>query len=246
MALKEEFERSGNWLFTFRSYLPLFIIGLLLVALLEFRYPFGSHKLDQLIELFCLFISFFGLTIRIFTIGYVPKGTSGRNTKRQVADVLNTTGIYSIVRHPLYLGNFFIIIGISLMIRVWWYVIMVMLIFWIYYERIMFAEEEFLRNKFGEEFLEWARKTPAFLPKFRNWKPQILPFSVRKILKSEYASFFGIIVSFTCIEIIGDIFVLGKFYFDSMWLVIFTTSSVIYLILRILAKKTRILDVEGR
>ena len=34
------------------------------------------------------------------------KNTSGRNTHDQVADSLNTSGIYSIVRHPLYVGNF--------------------------------------------------------------------------------------------------------------------------------------------
>ena len=54
-----------------------------------------------------IIISFLGEAIRIFTVAYTPAGTSGRNTKQQLADTLNTTGIYSLLRHPLYLGNFF-------------------------------------------------------------------------------------------------------------------------------------------
>ncbi|MGB8874133.1 MAG: hypothetical protein WCC75_12145, partial [Desulfobaccales bacterium] len=45
--------------------------------------------------------------------GLPPRGTSGRNTQGQVAETLNTTGIYSLVRNPLYLGNFLIWLGLS-------------------------------------------------------------------------------------------------------------------------------------
>ena len=53
-----------------------------------------------------------GFLFRAWAIGTTPAGTSGRNTKEQVAEVLNSTGIYSIVRHPLYVGNYFMWIGI--------------------------------------------------------------------------------------------------------------------------------------
>ena len=54
-----------------------------------------------------LIISFLGEGIRIFTAAYTPTGTSGRNTKLQIAGTMNTTGIYYLLRLPLYLGNFF-------------------------------------------------------------------------------------------------------------------------------------------
>ncbi|MGC9453013.1 MAG: methyltransferase family protein, partial [Oceanipulchritudo sp.] len=50
-------------------------------------------------------------------------GTSGRNTKQQVAYSLNTTGFYSVVRNPLYLGNFFMYLGIALFTHHWWLVL---------------------------------------------------------------------------------------------------------------------------
>ena len=62
---------------------------------------------------------------------------------------LNTSGLYSVVRHPLYLGNYLMWLGVALFSRTWWAPVIVSLVFWLYYERIMFAEEEFLRRQFG-------------------------------------------------------------------------------------------------
>jgi protein-S-isoprenylcysteine O-methyltransferase Ste14 len=187
MALKEEFEKVGNWLFRWRSYLPLFLAGIILTGMRNFEYPGNSHYLDRVWELLCLAISFLGLAMRSYTIGHAPKGTSERNTHSQEAKSLNMTGMYSIVRHPLYLGNLFCWLGVSMFPRVWPVSVIVILAFWIYYERIMFAEEEFLRKKFGEEYEKWANKTPAFFPRLKNWVPNVLPFSIRNVLKREYS-----------------------------------------------------------
>jgi len=245
MPLKEEFERTGQWLFRWRSYLPLFLIALFLIAFRDFKYPFGSHRLDYLWEIFCLFVSMLGIVLRALTVGFIPKGTSGRNTKGQVAEDLNTTGMYSLVRNPLYLGNFIIWLGISLFVRLWWFSLIVILIFGIYYERIIFAEEEFLRHKYGHRYLEWAEKTPAFFPKFNGWREPVLPFSFRTVLKREHTGFFAVITIFTFLEIIGDYFVKRIFEFDTAWEIIFCTGFVIYLGLRTM-KKTKLLSVAGR
>ncbi len=110
MALVHEFERSGNWLFKRSSWLPVF-----LVAAGIFVMYLGNRQaliFDMRDELIFLGVSLFGQMIRIFTVGFAPKNTSGRNTlSGQIADELNTTGIYSVVRHPLYVGNFFMWLG---------------------------------------------------------------------------------------------------------------------------------------
>ena len=46
MALREELERSGNWLFRHRSYLPIVMLVPILVALHGYHYPDGRHDLD--------------------------------------------------------------------------------------------------------------------------------------------------------------------------------------------------------
>ncbi|MBI5098991.1 MAG: DUF1295 domain-containing protein [Nitrospirae bacterium] len=248
MALREEFVKSGNWLFRWRSYFPFFIIPLLLMALRESNYleRTAGETAEYLWEGFCAVLSFTGLLIRCMVIGYAPKRTSGRNTECQKAETLNTTGVYSVVRHPLYLGNFFIFLGMVLFIQVIWFAIFAILSFWLYYERIMFAEEEFLREKFGDSFLKWTEKTPAFLPRFGNWQRPALAFSFKNILKREYTAFFLIIASFTLLDIAGDIFTQGEMRIDLVWLILFIAGLIVYVILRTLRTKTKILNVEGR
>ncbi|MDP8209337.1 MAG: isoprenylcysteine carboxylmethyltransferase family protein [Candidatus Stygibacter australis] len=246
MLLKEQFEKSGKWLFRWRSYLPIFIIVLILVAMRHYEYLGNSKLLETIWVVFCFLVSFIGLGIRIITIGHVPRGTSGRNRRKQVADSLNTTGIYSIVRNPLYLGNFFMGLGISLFAHIWWVVLIYILVFWLYYERIICAEEEFLIKKFGDEYLNWADSTPAFFPNFKGYIKSDLSFSIRNVLKREYHGFFALIVVMFCLKIASDLYVKGKPEFDLGWIILMSISFMIWIVLRILNKHTRILDVRGR
>lgn len=246
MLLQERLINTGVWLFRWRSYLPLFFIVILIPAFNEVHYPFNSHNYNLVWEMLCLLISLFGLSIRCYTIGFIPKGTSGRNTKDQIADTLNTTGIYSIVRNPLYLGNFFMILGTTMFIMVWWVIVIYMLIFWLYYERIIMAEESFLIKKFGRPYIEYLQITPIFIPNFKLWKKSILTFSLKNVLKREYSGFFALISAFTILELAEDYVIKKSIILDTIWIIIFIFSLLVYLILRTLNRKTNLLHVEGR
>jgi protein-S-isoprenylcysteine O-methyltransferase Ste14 len=246
MAVKSPIDKLGNWLFRWRSYLPLATIGLFLLGLRYFTYPYDLHELDQLWEILCLLISSLGFAIRFITAGTIPRGTSGRNTRKQVAEQLNTTGMYSLVRHPFYLGNFIIWLGISLFLRLWWVSISLILIFTIIYGLIIVAEERFLQNKFGQAYRDWAGKTPVFLPRFKAWQPSDLPFSFKAAIKREYSSFFAMITAFFVLEILSTFAVEKDYSIDTMWVVIFTISLIIYLAIRCIKKKTTLLQVVGR
>lgn len=245
MALREELRKQGNLLFRWRSYLPLILIVIVLLGMSYFEYPGQNEFYDDIWEIVCLLISLSGIGIRFFTVGYTPEGTSGTNTRKQIAETLNTAGMYSIVRHPLYLGNFLIWFGLSAFFHLWWFSLIVILIFWLYYERIMFAEEEFLREKFGKLYAEWAESTPAFMPCLRKWRSAKMKFSFRKAIKNEYKSFFAVIVAFTILEVISDIFVERKLEIDRMWLSILIGGSIIYAVIRFLKKRTHVLEVKG-
>ncbi|MGD9244674.1 MAG: isoprenylcysteine carboxylmethyltransferase family protein [Desulfobacterales bacterium] len=238
--------RDGNRLFRWRSCLPLFFVPILISGLSEFGYPKGSHTYDLIWEIICLSASFFGFFIRCYTIAYVPKRTSKRNTKSQKADSLNNTGMYSLMRNPLYFGNFFMFLGVTLFVRLWWVSMIYGLVFWLYYERIIWAEEAFLKEKYGKDYLDYAKRTPAFNPNFSNLKRPNLSFSFRNILKREYSGFFAMIASFTVLILVGDDIATGKLIIDKLWLCLFLGGLGVYLTLRTLKKKTRILHVEGR
>lgn len=245
MGLREQMEDSGNWLFQRRSYLPLAMAGILLIALRGYRYPYASHRWDSAWDALCLGIAFLGLAVRAFTVAHVPRGTSGRNTKGQVADALNTTGIYSTVRHPLYLGNFIIWFSVSIFPQSLWYAVLSIAVFFFYYERIMMAEEGFLRGRYGAEFEEWAKKTPLFIPNLALWTPPALGCSWKTVLRREYSGFFGVVATFTALEIAATYVVEGVFKVETFWAVFFLVGFAVFITLRTLKKMHR-LDVQGR
>lgn len=245
MALVHEFENSGNWLFKRRSWLPVILIaGGIIMLYLGNRQAIFFNKRDELIF---LGISLFGEVIRILTVGFTPKNTSGRNTiNGQLADELNVTGIYSIVRHPLYLGNFFMWLGPVLFLRSAWVTVVFGLIYWLYYERIMFAEEQFLRRKFGEVYDKWSENVSSFIPYSFNYKPPRLPFSLRNVLKREHNSFINIFLMFTILDLFRNYFLSGKIFLTPMWLLLSLSAGFIWLVISIIHKNTRWLEVEGR
>ena len=73
---------------------------------------------------------------------------------------------------------------------------LVILVFWVYMERVMYAEEAYLRRTFGDAYLSWASATPAFIPRLRGWRRAELPFSWRVVLRREHSSCFAIVVVF--------------------------------------------------
>lgn len=247
MLSKERIIRQGNWLFRWRSYLPLVLVSVMIPVFWNFHYLLDSHYFDLIWEMVCLGLSIFGLIIRVYTVGHVPRGTSGRNTKAgQIAESLNTTGIYSLMRNPLYLGNFFMMFGVILFLHSIWLCLFFSLLYWVYYERIVCAEEEFLAQKFGQEYLDYAEQTPAFIPSFRHWKPSALPFSWKTVLRREYCGLLGMVSSFFALEIITDAVIQHRLVFDTVWLVFFLLALLTFLVLRTLKKHTRFLEADGR
>jgi len=248
MALRKELRKQGDFLFKYRSYLPIVVLifGLLLyvehVVNLE-----GITEADNFVyELGCLAVALVGFLVRMYTLGYAAKNTSGRNTSEgQVAEAVNTTGIYSQLRHPLYLGNFLIWLGIAAFTQNVWFVVAFTFMFWVYYERIMYAEEEYLIGKFSNEYLSWSAKTPAFIPAFKKWVPSKYEFSFKKIIKQEKAgivNLFGVLLLFRATATYianGDFYMVGDF-----WLYTFAISVAYYIVVKVLEKTTRIFDLD--
>ncbi len=246
MGMREEFEASGNWLFRRRGYLPLLLFPLLLVAARGASYLSGDRGLDLAWEAGCVFLALSGLGLRTATVGFVPRDTSGRNTGGQLAGSLNTDGFYSIVRHPLYLGNYLMWLGVALFSRSWWAPVMVSLIFWLYYERIMFAEEEFLRRQFGSLYTSWAAGTPAFVPRPRLWRAPRVRFSLLTVLRREHSTLLALIASLTALEVATDYGSTGRLVLDPLWGAALAATLVLCLSLRLVKHRTRLLHVEGR
>jgi protein-S-isoprenylcysteine O-methyltransferase Ste14 len=245
MALRDEFARQGQWLFRHRSWLPLVPLALVL-ALLPWAPDPRVSPPHFWWEAVCVGLSLTGVLVRALTIGTKPRGTSGRNRRAQVASRLNTTGMYSIVRHPLYVGNALMWAGVALYPRMWTAAVLAAAFFWIYYERIMYAEEEFLHRQHGDEWKAWASATPAFLPDFSRWVRPDLPFALRAVLAAEYPGFLGLAASLMVIRTASDLIFLHRVELHPFSLALFAGAVMGYGVLRTLRKRTRLLKVAGR
>ncbi len=237
MALAEEFKRQGNFLFKYRGILPLLILGISMgVYLIEVRNK-GGNLLGANYWYTCLCVSLLGQLIRIFTVGFAAKNTSGRNTGNQLADELNTKGIYSIVRHPLYVGNFLMWLGLCMLTQNLWYTVAFVFIYWVYYERIMYAEEAFLTSKFGERYLSWSSQIPAFWPNLRLWKPATLTFNLMKVIQREKNGISALFIIFWLFNFIGNGWSNGMWFLSyNFWFYAMVISSAYYVLIKVLLK----------
>ncbi|PZP55150.1 MAG: lipid A phosphate methyltransferase [Micavibrio aeruginosavorus] len=242
--------KQGNFLFRWRGQLPLFFLVPMIFAI------YGNFPMEQAISeywedvwgILAFLISLIGLCIRGTTVGFAAGNTSGRNTREQRADDLNTSGMYSVCRNPLYLGNFIIILGVLLWAKVWCLGLIIALAFFIYMERIVLVEESYLYSKFQSSYDEWRKQTPALIPDFSLWKNPTLSFSWKTVLRKEYPGLLGV----------STIFIIMHFVFDVIadretineWLshdypaiVAYVIIASLCLILRFLKKNTSVLKI---
>lgn len=238
--------RDGIWLFRHRGTLPFVLLLPLVWSLRSFHYFGGRHELQSLWNWVCLGVSLAGIGIRVSTLGFVPQGTSGRNTRRQRAAGLNTTGWYSVSRNPLYFANFLIGLGFTLTASDLLLVLVYAMSFWLYYERIISTEESFLTDKFGSTFTDWAWRTPVFFPDPRLWRRPALPYCWRTVLRREYSVVLLVGAIFFVIDVLERLLVEQRLGIDGRWLAVLMAAFSIYAVLRTLKKRTRLLHVAGR
>jgi protein-S-isoprenylcysteine O-methyltransferase Ste14 len=78
---------------------------------------------------------------------------------------LITNGPYRVVRNPIYLGMFGLMFSTGLVFTTWWALLIAVVIFLIGNEIRIRAEEQLLRETFGSQFDDYARRVPAFFPR---------------------------------------------------------------------------------
>ena len=231
MRIVDAVPSTGAVFFRWRSYLPLALAPLFVLSFRHATYPYGSETLALVWEFVCLAIAMLGAAVRIVTVGMSPRGTSGRSTRRQKAVVLNTTGPYSVVRHPLYIGNYLIALGLALVSRTVWLPLIVSLATLLYYERIAAAEERFLEQRFGSDFLAWAARVPALVPRFGLFEPPRSPFDWRRALSCEFYAITEITTAFFVLDAVQDYAVTGTIQLDRVWTAVFLAGAVYFAVM---------------
>ena len=194
-AIVDQLPATGDLLFRWRSYMPLLLIPLFALSVADDRPPTSFAW-----EAVCFGVASTGLLIRAFVIGTAPEGTSARGTRRPTADTLMTSGAYSVVRHPLYVANTLMWLGCGMISGTWFLPVILVLLSFIYHERIAAREEAFLHSTFGERFEEWTRTVPAMIPDVDGYRPSGVPFQSRKVLMQESHGLFALGSAFLVLD----------------------------------------------
>jgi protein-S-isoprenylcysteine O-methyltransferase Ste14 len=246
MLLSQTMRDTGRGLFRWRSYVLLVFLPLIAVAVMRGE-PIEralGEVWGGLYEATCVAIVAAGLALRAFTVGFVPARTSGRNTRDQVADSLNTTGMYSLSRNPLYLANGLIYMGVMLYTQDLLLSLAFAFFLCIYYERIILAEEAFLVDRFGEAYLAWVAEVPVLLPRLSGWRAPAMRFSLRTVVRREYTTWLAAIVALGVVDMSADWF--GQVVEVDIWRWLIAAALVLYGTIHLVKRHTRLLAEPGR
>jgi protein-S-isoprenylcysteine O-methyltransferase Ste14 len=244
MRLLDHFTHSGEVLFRWRGQLPLLLLPAFILAIVEARWPSEPTPWLRAWQSLAVLVALAGLGIRVLAIGTAPSGTSERSTTDPRASMLRTTGLYSIVRHPLYLGNTLTAVGLAGFTGAWYLPLMVALAALLYHERICAREEAFLEGKFGDEFRHWAARVPASVPRPSNYVPSATPFEWRRVVGREYHGLMVIASAVFVLDVVRSAVATGRLALDPLWTGFFAASAVIFLVCSVL-KKTGALGVTS-
>ncbi len=84
---------------------------------------------------------------------------------------LVTTGIYSVVRNPLYFFTFTGVIGIGIISNQITVLALLIAAFYLVYLPLIGREEKFLGERFGATFTDYVRRVPRLMPDFTLYTP---------------------------------------------------------------------------
>lgn len=177
----------GRLLFRARSFSPLPVAGV--VAWLSWgshvRPGPGGAEVDATLNVVGLGLCLAGSAVRLLTVASVPTGTSLQSRRMQAAAGLNTSGPYAVVRHPLYLGNALIVLGLLAIAHAPWAWAIGGPWFAVTTAAIVSAEERLLASTWGEAFERWRAEVPAFLPRLSALGGLRGPFAWRRAVQRE-------------------------------------------------------------
>ena len=245
MKLADHFTRSGDLLFRWRSYVPLVLLPLFGLAFLDVRGEGPAGLPARWWQIVCLLVSSAGLALRAFTIGTAPAGTSERSTVDPRASELSTSGVYSVMRHPLYFGNTLVALGLAGVVGRWYLPAIVCLVSLLYHERIAAREEAFLEERFGDTFRRWADRVPALIPKPGLFEPSPVHFNWRDVARREVHGLLVIGAGFFVFDLALRAAAVGRVEPDPWWTGLFAATAVLFVVVLGLKKLTRVLERRG-
>ncbi len=163
---EEAVAREGRWSLLLRPVAFLFMLGLIVLYFIE---PSGSEWLFLPLPLWLRVSGVLLGAAGILLLVWVHRTLGMQwSTTLQFKEehTLNTSGPYKFIRHPMYASLFLFFLGLSI-VSSFWPLMALVVIFLLFFNRIMGREESMMIDQFGEEYRVYMKSTGRLLPKLR-------------------------------------------------------------------------------
>ena len=95
-----------------------------------------------------------GFLLVFFSIREFRKRRTSENTDLATTTIV-TSGFYRFTRNPMYVGLTLMLLGIGLAANDWWTLLMLVPVMVILHVGVIFREERYLEQKFGQVYLDY-------------------------------------------------------------------------------------------
>jgi protein-S-isoprenylcysteine O-methyltransferase Ste14 len=218
------------WLRRYRRYLPVPLV-LVTLGCLRPVAPGGSMILDTLADGMGIGLCLLGQWMRVWAWG--SNATVGKWGVRD-------RGPYAMMRHPLYVGNFLILLGLVVVFHNPWAYPLWLLPFAYLYHVITAMEEKRMHRRFGVDYHNYTHKeVPRFLPALDNLGVALRttrPFGWRFASWKEYESCCGWLAGVAILQIYEGVVWRGwtqNWPYTQRWLIGLGIIGIVSLWLRI-------------
>jgi len=133
---------------------------------LPFSVPADGLKIIRLAGLAIFLLGALLVLWARWTLGRMYGVSTSSAVRLKAGPQLVQHGPYALVRHPMYLGIWLLLLGPTLVYRTWALLILFLLLLALY--RRAKREEEVLEAAFGEAWRSYAARVPMFLPRWRR------------------------------------------------------------------------------
>jgi len=193
--------KIGTFFFKYRNQAFPLIIVALFISTPPTTTAFGSEALEAWKNILAIFVVLAGLLLRATVIGYAYIKRGGLN-KRVYAKDLVTEGMFGVCRNPLYVGNMLVYSGLFLFHGNPVVVIVGCLLFAFIYQCIIYAEEEFLADKFGDAYSAYCRDVPRWALKLSAYATSTdgMSFNVRRVIAKDYSTMSSTLIALLATE----------------------------------------------
>ena len=195
-----------------------------------------SHMTDRSFQLGAV-LMVIGEMIRFWALGFMEK--KGQK--------LAMSGPYAFVRNPLYVGNFFLGLGVTVIVWNWIILVVFLVGFLGIYAGTIRGEEKHLLEKFGKTFEDYCKNVPSLFPRFSPYDaPTRDAFLWSRITKHhEYITVMGVALILLLIQLYEKLFRLKEPAADHKMLIASAVIVVLALALeRLLVSKLHITFFE--